>query len=294
MRAALVIAPTLLLTALVSGCNGGSSNDAAGGDGGSVSAEAADSGGTDLGSGNRPTAARRTAVRTEAVIYTASVELHSDDVAKARLDVLAIVDRYRGEVAEEETASGEQGSLAHARLVLRVPSGDYAEAKKDLEQVAEFGSSTGGAEDVTTQVIDNQARIRAQARGVHRLERLIGRAADLSEVIALENQLTRRQADLDSLRSQQAYLTDQTALATITVNIASDDRAGSDERAAGGFLAGLGDGWRGLTAFVTGTLTAVGLLLPFAVLFALLGIPAWLATRAVRRRRAPGAPPEAG
>ncbi|WP_167880445.1 DUF4349 domain-containing protein [Nocardioides guangzhouensis] len=290
MRAALVIAPTLLLAALVSGCSGGSSSDA-GGDGGSVAAETADSAG---GSGDRPTPARRTAVRTEAVIYTASVELHSDDVAKARLDVLAITDRYRGEVAEEETASGEQGSLAHARLVLRVPSEDYPEAKRDVEQVAEFGSSTGGREDVTTQVIDNESRIRAQTRGVRRLEQLIGRADDLSEVIALENQLTRRQADLDSLKQQQAYLTGQVAMATITVNIEADDPAGTDDRRAGGFLAGLEDGWHGLTGLVTGTLTAVGLLLPFAVLFGLLGVPAWLATRAVRRRRAPGAPPEAG
>ena len=292
MRATVVLAPALLLAALVSACGGGgdsgSSGDSAGG---SDVPEAAS--GSDAGRDLSAPAARRTAVRTEAVIYTASVELHAENVAEARLDVLAVVDRYGGELAEEETASGEEDRLAHARMVLRVPSEVYPEARKDIEEVAGFGSSRGGREDVTTQVIDNEARIRAQAKGVRRLERLIGQAEDLSEVIALENQLTRRQADLDSLRSQQAWLSDQTALATITVNIDADPVATSEEDQRG-FVSGLEDGWHGLQVFVTGMLTVLGALLPFALLAALLGVPGWLATRVVRRRRTPAAPPDAG
>lgn len=292
MRATVVLAPALLLAALVSACGGGgdsgSSGDSAGG---SDVPEAAS--GSDAGRDLSAPAARRTAVRTEAVIYTASVELHAEDVAEARLDVLAVVDRYGGEVAEEETASGEEDRLAHARMVLRVPSEVYPEARKDIEEVAGFGSSRGGREDVTTQVIDNEARIRAQAKGVRRLERLIGQAEDLSEVIALENQLTRRQADLDSLRSQQAWLSDQTALATITVNIDADPVATYEEDQRG-FVSGLEDGWHGLQVFVTGMLTVLGALLPFALLAALVGVPGWLATRVVRRRRTPAAPPDAG
>lgn len=292
MRATVVLAPALLLAALVSACGGGgdsgSSGDSAGG---SDVPEAAS--GSDAGRDLSAPAARRTAVRTEAVIYTASVELHAENVAEARLDVLAVVDRYGGELAEEETASGEEDRLAHARMVLRVPSEVYPEARKDIEEVAGFGSSRGGREDVTTQVIDNEARIRAQAKGVRRLERLIGQAEDLSEVIALENQLTRRQADLDSLRSQQAWLSDQTALATITVNIDADPVATSEEDQRG-FVSGLEDGWHGLQVFVTGMLTVLGALLPFALLAALVGVPGWLATRVVSRRRTPAAPPDAG
>lgn len=292
MRATVVLAPALLLAALVSACGGGgdsgSSGDSAGG--GDVPEAAS---GSDAGRDRSAPAARRTAVRTEAVIYTASVELHAENVAEARLDVLAVVDRYGGEVAEEETASGEEDRLAHARMVLRVPSEVYPEARKDIEEVAGFGSSRGGREDVTTQVIDNEARIRAQAKGVRRLERLIGQAEDLSEVIALENQLTRRQADLDSLRSQQAWLSDQTALATITVNIDADPVATSEEDQRG-FVSGLEDGWHGLEVFVTGMLTVLGAMLPFALLAALVGVPGWLATRVVRRRRTPAAPPDAG
>jgi hypothetical protein len=117
MRA--VLAPVVLLAALTAGCassgtSGGGSSDSAD----SVAAGDADPTAPDAG-------ARRTAVTTEAVISTGSVELHGKDVTDARFDVLAVVDRYAGEVAQEETATSEDGKLAHARLVLRVPSADF-------------------------------------------------------------------------------------------------------------------------------------------------------------------------
>jgi uncharacterized membrane protein (Fun14 family) len=50
-----------------------------------------------------------------------------------------------------------------------------------------------------------------------------------------------------------------------------------------GFLAGLASGWNALKSFTVVALTVVGALLPFLVVFALIGAPVvWL----VRRRRA--------
>ena len=281
MRA--VLAPVVLLAALTAGCasDGGSDSDSSSDAAGSVTAESAD------GSGDRPASggARRTAVTTEAMIFTGTVELHGKDVTDARLDVLEVMDRYAGEVAQEETGTDDDGELAHARLVLRVPSADFGKAMTDLEGVAELDSSSRGSEDVTTQVIDNHVRVRAQARGLRRVEKLLDRADNLSEIVAIEATLTRRQADLDSLKSQQAYLADRTTLATITVTIEHRGAAGSSDESVSGFLAGLASGWHGVTTFVSGVLTTFGLLLPFALLVGLVGTPLWLATRAVRRRR---------
>ena len=48
---------------------------------------------------------------------------------------------------------------------------------------------------------------------------LLDRAQNLRDIVLIESELTRRQADLDSLEHQSAYLADQTSLATITVDI---------------------------------------------------------------------------
>ena len=73
------------------------------------------------------------------------------------------------------------------------------------------------SEDVTTKVIDNDARVRAAERSIRQIEACWAAREKLGDIIAIESDLARRQADLDSLKSQQAYLADQTSLSTINV-----------------------------------------------------------------------------
>jgi Domain of unknown function (DUF4349) len=225
-------------------------------------------------------------VAQRAVISTATVSLSSDDVADARFDVQKIVDQMGGEVAEEQTEGGED--MRRSRLVVRVPSERFNEAVAAFEEVGALESSTRKTEDVTTQVIDTAARIRAQEESLRRVEVLLGRATSIRDIVAIESQLTRRQADLDSLKSQQAFLADQTSLSTIAVHIErtkdveKKEEKDTDET---GFLPGLENGWDALTTFGGGVATVVGAVLPFAVVLALLGFPAWLLVRRFGRRR---------
>ena len=227
-------------------------------------------------------------VAERAVISTATVALSSDDVAAARFDVQKIVDQFNGEVAEEQTEGGEE--MRRSRVVIRVPSKDFSAAIEALEEVGVLESSTRKSEDVTTTVIDNAARIRAQEESLQRVEVLLGRATSIRDIVAIEAQLTRRQADLDSLKSQQAFLADQTSLSTIRVLIerTSEAKEKKPDTDDAGFLSGLDDGWDALTSFGTGVATVAGALLPFAILFGLLGVPAWVVLRRVARRRTPG------
>jgi hypothetical protein len=237
-----------------------------------------------------------TRVAERAVISTATISLHSDDVAAAMFDVQKVVDEYHGEIADEKTEGGEEAR--RSRLVIRVPSGGFDEAIADLKTVGEVQSSTRRSEDVTTTVIDNAARIRAQEESLLRVEVLLGRASSIRDIVAIESQLTRRQADLDSLKSQQAFLADQTSLSTITVHIERTPKPAPKEKDPdtddSGFFAGLADGWDALTRFGTGLATVAGALLPFALLFGLLGVPAWLVARRLGRRRTPPTTAPAG
>ncbi|MGH8826376.1 MAG: DUF4349 domain-containing protein, partial [Jiangellaceae bacterium] len=73
-----------------------------------------------------------------------------------------------------------------------------------LSAVGTIQSADRQSEDVATQVKDVDARVRAQERSLARLETLMGEAARLGDAIRLESEITRRQADLDSLKAQQA------------------------------------------------------------------------------------------
>ncbi|NYI99914.1 hypothetical protein HNR19_000613 [Nocardioides thalensis] len=227
----------------------------------------------------------------KAIISTGNVALESKDVEKAAFDVQQVVDEHGGEITDHKTSTDDEGEVRHARMVIRVPAEKFHAAFADLEQAADLTSSSSTSEDVTTQVIDNQVRIRAQRRSIQRIEVLLDRAQSIRDIMSIETQLTRRQADLDSLEQRQAYLQDQTSMSTITVSIertAEEPRTEKEEDESG-FVAGLSDGWDGLKAFGTWTGERAGNLLPFAGIGLLIGVPTWLLVRGAVRRR-PKAP----
>src|SRR6476661_9226608 len=223
-----------------------------------------------------------------AVISTGTVSLASDDVAGTRQQVQRIVDAQGGDVTEENTETDEDGEASYSRFVIRVPSAKFSAAMSALEDVDGVVASNRGSEDVTTQVIDTDVRVRAQEASLKRVEMLLAEATSLKNLIWIESQLTTRQAELDSLKSQQSWLTDQTSLSTITVDISAKPEKvveKKEEKAAeppAGFL----DGLRGGLKALDGTFGAVGLvlgaLLPFGVVALVVGLPIWLV---VRRRR---------
>ena len=225
-----------------------------------------------------------------AVISTGAVSLHSKDVAEARREVQRVVDAQGGDVTDENTETDDEGTTSYSRLVVRVPSSKFNATMQALEDAAELRSSTRGAEDVTTQVIDTDVRVRAQESSLKRVELLLSRAQSLKDIIWIESQLTSRQAELDSMKSQQSWLEDQTSLSTITVDITTTPKKAKveeKESQEAGFLVGLKGGMKALGASFAAIATVIGALLPFAVLLLLVGVPVWMVTRRRRSAQAP-------
>jgi hypothetical protein len=177
--------------------------------------------------------------------------------------------------------------MTRTRLVLRVPGDEFAEVMSEVSGVGELRSATSTSEDVTTQVIDTRVRVRAQEKILRRVEELLARARSLRAIVAIEAQLTRRQADLDSLKSQQAYLADQTSMGTLTVSIERKPSGGEKATVADekGFVAGLSGGWGAFKTAAVALATVTGALLPFVIVLGVVAVPVLLVVRARRTRR---------
>jgi len=284
------------LLVLLTGCASGGDESSSGGSTADTSEPAAEPGVSDLKGGadgdaaadtpgagqSSKGAARQTAVTPaldRAVISTGQVTLHAAQVSRARAEVLRLVTSWGGTVADEQTSSDDRGRVVDSTMTLRVPSSRFGDAMDGLASVGEVEQQSRKSEDVTTQVIDNAARVRAAERSIRQIENLLRRATDLGDVIAIESDLARRQADLDSLKSQQAWLKDQTSLSTINVYLSHTPKVGPEEKEARGFLAGLDQGWDALRGATVALMTVLGAVLPFAVLAGLLGVPLWLLLR---------------
>ena len=254
------------------------------------------------GSEVEETAAEPADFREPAIISVGTITLQSEDVAAARFDVDKVVDSYGGSVADEKTTASTDGEVRLSRVVLRIPSKDFDAAMTDLAELGKVTASTRKAEDVTAQVIDTEARIRAQEQSLERVEVLFTRAQNIRDIVAIEAQLSRRQAELDSLKGQLAYLNDQASLSTITVYLElapepEEKPAAQPEQDDNAFVGGLKDGWNALSELASGLATVAGALLPFVAVGVLLGVPAaivarrWLARHPVRRPETEAAEP---
>lgn len=279
----------LLTVLLLAGCSG--SSDDAGGDGTTsadmsapepasalLQAEDAD---VSVESGEVASGAEEASLptQTRAVISTGTVTLRGDDVEDLRIDVRKVLDTYGGELSESESSSDNAGEMTFARLVLRVPSDKFNSAVEDIRALSKFGNLETGQEDVTTQVIDVEARVRAQTKSLERIEALLAEATTFKDVVAIESQLTRRQADLDSLKAQQAYLSDQTSMSTITVYLEQRGKDTPEPEDESGFMAGLRSGWDALGGATVRLLTVLGAVLPFALALTVIGYPVWVLVR---------------
>ena len=305
----------ITMTALLAACstgNGasdaGAGTEAADSSQGSPSGESGGSGdGGDTGSAaESPASARElgdqattrgpaTPELERSVISSGTISLTSKDVAETRREVQRVVDAQGGEITEETTDTDADGDTSYSRLVVRVPSSKFGTAMVALEDAGVLRSSSRGSDDVTTEVIDTGVRVRAQEASLKRVELLLAEARGLKDIIWIESQLTTRQAELDSLKSQQSWLADQTSMSTITVDISTQPEVVEDEPddrdEPAGFLAGLKGGTKALGAVLAAVTTIIGALLPFAVVGLVLGLPVWLVVR--RRRTAPATTPPA-
>lgn len=227
-------------------------------------------------------------VMSRAVIRKGNVELRADDVGAAQAEVQKVVNRYFGQVTEEKTSTDDAGKPAYTNMTLRIPTERFGDAMDDLQGIedAELVSANSSENDVTTKLIDTRTRVAAQKRSIARITVLFGRAQSIRDIMAIEAELSQRQADLDSLERQQAYLRGQTSMSTITVSIDQTPAAvvKKAEKDESGFLAGLSAGWDALAAFAIGLATVLGALLPWLVVVAILGPPLYLLVRAIRRR----------
>ncbi|GAW51547.1 MULTISPECIES: DUF4349 domain-containing protein [unclassified Nocardioides] len=228
-------------------------------------------------------------VDDRALIRHGNVALRADDVGKAQFEVQQVVDTYAGQVTEEKTTTDDDGHPAYTRMVLRIPADDFPKAMEDLKgiDVAELESANTTEDDVTTKVIDTQSRLKTQRRSIDRITVLFDRAESIRDIMAIEAQLSRRQAELDSLERQAAYLGSQTSMATIVVSVDQipEKKTAPPKEDKAGFLTGLSAGWHGLTTFAVALATVVGALLPWLIVVAIVGPPLLLLVRALRRRR---------
>lgn len=280
----------------ITGCSVGSSDSSAGGVQAPVATEAPSQ--SAQGEAAQDSSVRKASAPGGAVTVQqarlarkASLDITVDDVDKAAATIRSTAATADGTVTSEEFSSDEDHGWGE--IVVSVPATKLDETLDELAKVGTVERRASSTTDETSKYTDTQARITTMRASIKRVQKLIDSTSDIDQLVSLEDELSTRQADLDSLLGQLESLKNRTTMSPVTISLTEKGAPAEVDEDEGGFTAGFAAGWDAFTRSMQVALTALGALTPFALLGAALVAPVVVWWR--RRRRVSPAPlPAAG
>jgi anti-sigma factor RsiW len=159
------------------------------------------------------------------IVRTAELSLSTNRFDQARAAVEEILKRHKGYVGElnVSTPSASARSLTGA---LRVPAAQLDAALADFKALGSVQQESQGGEEVTQRYVDLQARLTNAKHTEQRLtDMLLNRTGKLSDVLAVEMQISRVRGEIEQMEGERKALKNQVDYATLNITVNEDYKA---------------------------------------------------------------------
>lgn len=160
------------------------------------------------------------------VIRRASLQLHADDTRAAFDEIVSLVQSVGGFVANANVyPTTSDDAEPEVAMTLRIPADQLDQTLNAIKDTAdEVVSETQGAQDVTEEFVDLEARLTNLEAFETELRALLQETrmredADTEEIIRVFNELTAVRGQIEQLQGQLNHLSDLTSLATVEIGI---------------------------------------------------------------------------
>ncbi len=157
------------------------------------------------------------------IIKEGNISLSVESTRDTRDQIEAIVEDFAAQgayvVSSSEEGRGEDRQ-PYINMMIRVPVDQF---NSILDQIAEMGVEVlfrnDDAQDVTEEYVDLEGRIDAMEVSIQRLKELMADADFTEDLLNAEEQLSRREAELEALRGRLNYLAQSAALSRINISL---------------------------------------------------------------------------
>ena len=216
--------------------------------------EMSNGGGGFAGSAHALQTARRQVISTAEITLSVSVVQTAIDQTQS-----AVVGM--GGFVERLSSSGGP-RRQRANMTIRVPQAQFFSAISRIEALGVVQSRNLGAEDVSAQFIDLEARLKSSLREEESLLGLLERTQSVAEVLAIERELFRVRAEIERAQGQLNFIERRVDLATIDLTLVPIDGQVASPPSAS-FIIGVDDvgasvsGAKGMVASVDGLVDRV-------------------------------------
>ena len=231
------------------------------------------------------------AVTERKVIKNTDINIETDDYEKAFNEISTIANKYGGYVVSGYTNNDSEGKPDSGYLSIRVESDSMEIALTEIRQLGDIKNENFYGEDVTSQYVDVESRLKQYHIQEDRLLDLFDKASTVTDMITIESELTRVRSEIESLEGQIRYLTQVTDLSLINVNISVPNHlstSGTDfsdwhsfwQKLSASFVSGINF----IAGIIANLIFAFGYILPVLIVLVILIVIIWLIIKAVRKK----------
>lgn len=165
-------------------------------------------------------------MQSEKIIYSAQAEVETIYYDQGIESVYAMVERYGGFVQSANISGSNYyrssrglKTLRSASFTLRIPSEHFAELTTSLSELGNVPYCNTFSENVTAQYYDVQSRMEAYKTQEARLMEMLAIAETVEDMLAIQQQLTEVQYEIDSLQSRLTNYDRQVSYSTVNLTL---------------------------------------------------------------------------
>lgn len=183
-------------------------------------------------------------------------------------------DAQGGYVEKSDSQAEDLGTLS-VTLELRIPSDKVATFLPHLRSLAEVVSMNQQTEEVTQQVVDTAARLRAKNALEQRLLELFARAHTIDEMLKVEAELARVRTEIEQLSASERGLQQRVSFVLLKLTVVPTEPVlAAREPTFGSRLASsFREAWRAAQSVLLGSIEVLGVLTPLALLASVVWFP---------------------
>jgi len=196
-----------------------------------------------------------------------SIEVRKGGFESAFNAATTIAGRYGGYVQD----SSMRGTKAKfGELTIRVPASAFEQAMNDLRGLGSVQGQSISGQDVTSQFVDLNARLRTWEAQEAVLLRLMRQATSIESTLRVQNQLQDVQFRIEQIKGQLRLLDNQTSLATIDVSLREAGAPVATQQTVARDRPSLSEAWDravdGFLGVIFAVVVGLGYLIPVAAL----------------------------
>jgi hypothetical protein len=223
------------------------------------------------------------------IIRDASLSLKVDNFSRTYQQLNDLPTRFGGYVVSSDAYSYDGETMQRGSIMMRVDANLLKEALAEIETMGKVENQNTYSQDISMEYYDIAGRLSQYQTQEERLMDILVKAETVEDLVAVERELTRVRAELESLKGQIRYYDQMTTLSSINVSLYQPDKNTQTVQLSGwaGLWQDIYEGFiRGINGLISGAaslLVGLARLLPLLLLLALVVVVLVVVLRGRRR-----------